>query len=303
MFERIPNLKLAAYQPGRALFRSVEALSWNQRDLQEMLNQALTEILVNICFLIDGLDEYEGNMIELLEFFRKLATSGAGRVKICLASRPEPLISQRLETCPGFRMQSFNLEGIGQYVSVTMQNVLTSTSDIETTRLLSDDLAERAQGVFLWARFAISELILGVSDGDDLQELQDRLRQFPPNLEQLYDRIFNKMSLEAREFASLMFRLVYFKIGHLSAQALTSAMDIAFDKKISYDGLLDRPTVERLRKRVMVRSGGLLEIVRVPCHRGAWSRNLGDNSGALGEHVKYTGNSSPAASDIDEGID
>ncbi|KAI9745365.1 MAG: hypothetical protein M1835_002606, partial [Candelina submexicana] len=205
LLQEIPDLTPLAPQSGRVRCGSDEILSWNQRDLREMLNWTFTESPQNICLLIDGLDEYDGDMIELLDFFHELAAGGFD--KICLASRPEPVISQNLSTCPGFRMEHVNFQGIARYVSTTLRRSVPSSSETERLKSISDDIARRAERIFLWARFAIRELIEGFSEGDDLEELGDRLAQLPPDLEQLYDRIFDRMTPEDRKVASVMFRL------------------------------------------------------------------------------------------------
>ncbi|KAI9745361.1 MAG: hypothetical protein M1835_002615 [Candelina submexicana] len=167
LLQEIPDLTPLAPQSGRVRCGSDEKLSWNQRDLREMLNWTFTESPQNICLLIDGLDKYEGDMIELLDFFHELAAGGFD--KICLASRPEPVISQNLSTCPGFRMEHVNFQGIARYVSTTLRRSVPSSSETERLKSISDDIARRAEGIFLWARFAIRELIEGFSEGDDLE--------------------------------------------------------------------------------------------------------------------------------------
>ncbi|KAI9695684.1 MAG: hypothetical protein M1836_006136 [Candelina mexicana] len=275
LLEEIPDLTPLARKSGRLRCGSDR----NQRDLREMLNRTFTESPENICLLADGLDEYEGDMIELLDFFRELAAGGFN--KICLASRPEPVISQNLWTCPGFRMQDVNIQGIARYVSTTLQRSVPLTSETERLKSISDDIAERAEGVFLWARFAIRELIEGFSGGDYLEELRDRLDQLPPDLEQLYDRIFDRMTPEDRKVASVMFRLVCFThwFGRLSVQALALAADMVLGKKVRHDKILDRQTVKGLRRRIMARSGGLLEIVKADSNSYSckfWNRDLGN---------------------------
>ncbi|KAI9747030.1 MAG: hypothetical protein M1835_002252 [Candelina submexicana] len=89
------------------------------------------------------------------------------------------------------------------------------------------------------------------------------------------------MTPEDRKVASVMFRLVCFKhsFGHLSVQALTLAVDMVLGKKVRHDKILDRQTVKGLRRRIMARSGGLLEIVHLSKGRGdeSWFRDLGDS--------------------------
>jgi len=62
--------------------------SWNRKELMgafERLIQ-LKVTSAKFCFLVDGLDEYEGDHREIIDILNKFTTSA--NVKICLASRP-----------------------------------------------------------------------------------------------------------------------------------------------------------------------------------------------------------------------
>ncbi|KAI9710418.1 MAG: hypothetical protein M1812_007454 [Candelaria pacifica] len=260
------DFDLPAHESRKRRPTSYDTGQWDKTSLRALLKETIKEGSKNVCMFIDGLDEYEGDMLELLALFRGIAAGNIidalPTVKICFASRPEPVILLNLKTCPGLRMQQFNSIGIEQYVSTVLHDAV--PSDSERLNSISADIATRAEGVFLWARFATSELIVGFARGDDLEELRERLEQLSPDLEKLYDRVFDRLTPKDRKLASIMFRLVCFRADPslLSVQGLMLAVDMAMGKKVHHDRFLDKELSEDLRKRLMARSGGLLEIAQ-----------------------------------------
>lgn len=210
-------------------------------------------------------------MQELLAFFRGLSDKSGteGRLKICLGSRPEPLIDLALRACPGFRMQDWNLGGIEQYVSKTVVGWKNNATDKQTLEQLCAEIPKRAEGIFLWARFAVSKVVESDAKGDAFSESKQRLDELPSNMEGIYARIFSRMSMNDRDEARLMFQLVSSatKTGYergTSSPALTilqlkEAIDVAKNRtadSMHEDGV---NSLERFRKRTRAKCGGLLE--------------------------------------------
>ena len=76
-------------------------------------------------------------------------------------------------------------ESIETYVNRRLS--VTDQSDLPT------EIAERANGVFLWARFAIDDLIDGYAAGDTAGEIEERLRNLPEDLKDMYERILRRI--------------------------------------------------------------------------------------------------------------
>ena len=104
----------------------------NQLQLQFMVTDLLKLNDFNFCIFIDGLDEYEGDMLELLTLFKRLhleCNNVSHLLKICLASRPDPLITTILAGSAGFRMQDHNFKGMDRYVSLTLKRTLSNPEE------------------------------------------------------------------------------------------------------------------------------------------------------------------------------
>lgn len=241
---------------------------WNKRTLQEAFYKALANVPSRLYIFADGLDEYSGNMHELLAFFQGLSnkTGIRGRLKICLASRPEPFIDLALNAYPGFRMQDQNLKGIEQYVSRTVLGLRVAAMDKQRLEQLCADIAKKAEGVFLWARFAVSEVIGSYAEGDSPNEMKHRLDELPSDMGGIYARIFSRMSTNDRHEAQLIFQLVCFARGSMDGNNLTILQlkeAVAVAKNCTADSTHEYgvDSLERFRKRVRAKCGGLLEEV------------------------------------------
>jgi hypothetical protein len=72
---------------------------------------------------------------------------------------------------------------------------------------LTAEVVERAEGVFLWVRLVVRDLIQSLENGDNLEELRARLMALPSDLRHLYKRMFEKMSVEYQKESAIMFQL------------------------------------------------------------------------------------------------
>jgi hypothetical protein len=266
---------------------SANGLHWTENSLRVALRRALRLRRKNICIFVDGLDEYEGNTMELTRFLKVLIDKdGHSAIKICLASRPEPLIQGEFENCPGFEMQRYNLDGIQKYVSLMLDGTISEWFDNAETSyfasrfadalgakptdidgnslaLVSRAVAERAEGVYLWARFAINELVEGYAEGDHLEELLCRLNELDADLNELYTRIFKRLKQRHLHEASILLQLVSFKTGILEVQELYVAASVAIGTYRSENEIPYGASIGDLSRRVRARTGGLIEFVPI----------------------------------------
>ena len=161
---------------------------WSVQTLQERLTFMLEQCSGPVCILLDGLDEYQGSKWDLADMLRKLASS---KVRFCVASRPDPVFDNTFIDVPTLSMQDWNTSAIDKMVTLTIQKSVAGSGfyDDDGVVELANIISEKAQGVFLWARFAINELRDGWSKGIELAELQKRLENVPEELEDIYARI------------------------------------------------------------------------------------------------------------------
>ena len=250
---------------------------WARGTLKKAFVRTLLQVSANLCILVDGLDEFSESLPELLTIFLDLPsrTDTGHLLKMCLASRPLPILAQALGDRPGLQMQAHNTSAIQDYVFTTMANLGVAAHDRLGLKKMSANIAEKAEGVFLWARFAVMEVVNGYAEGESTAELNQRLEKSPSDMDELYTNIFNRMDPKDREEAQLMFQLVCFaqefgaanpfdgsrSVKFINLRQLMEAVVIA---QIRVAAPAQRVTVnelERFRKRLKAKSGGLLEEV------------------------------------------
>ena len=267
MIEKVPGLENGLAQSGTKSHVPGHIIRWDHRSLQDAFYRALAEFPTALCLFIDGLDEYGGQMYELVRFFFSVSErcGPQARHKVCLASRPEEALALGLEACPGFRLQDHNTQGIEKYV----RNMLDSRilPDEQDRHTFSKLVAEKAEGVFLWARFAVSEVISSFSRGENMDELNRRLDEVPLEMNEIYSKIFGRMSPGDQHDARLMFQLVCFAKGSslfsngLTILQLKEAVDVANNRTVDPAHESMPSELQKFRRALRAKSGGLLEEV------------------------------------------
>ena len=109
MFSQDPRLVQEALPDPVLLALSLPYHQARQRigSLKE-LKQALCNLIEHdkkptcYCFLIDGLDEYDGDYLELSMFLKAIAT--CSDVKACVASRPSLALEHHFDGSPKLRL-------------------------------------------------------------------------------------------------------------------------------------------------------------------------------------------------------
>lgn len=78
--------------------------------------------------------------------------------------------------------------------------------DVDLQRL-AEDVVTKSSGVFLWAQLAVGTLIDGLSMGDTIEELQERLCELPPELEELFTFMLQRIPPRYRKEAYRQVRI------------------------------------------------------------------------------------------------
>ena len=149
----------------------------------------------NTCFffLIDGLDEYDGQPSDIIGLVNILKSMP--NVKLCVSSRPWNEFEQsfgRSSSCKLY-MQDLTRNDIRNYVTDTFgadenYQALVQEEEEQGTSLVNE-IIESAQGVFLWVILVVRSFQDGLTNGDRIVDLQARLRQLPKDLNQYFERI------------------------------------------------------------------------------------------------------------------
>ena len=226
---------------------------WPAPELQRIVTQSIKKCCDSdiMCTFVDGLDEYDGNMLELAHFLRNL--SFTKNVISCIASYPHETLDVIFEGVPNLEMQKRNSDGLRNFVSLTLQRVKIipsmesqnqHTQEAENARAIVGAIAQRAEGVFLWARFAMNELPFKWFRAEhDIDSLLRSLERLPPKLEDIWIQVFKRLVPEEKEEAAILMQLVCFAEEELTLEELLGAMQQVLKRPEAFMVLL--PTKRR----------------------------------------------------------
>jgi len=163
-----------------------------------------------LCFIVDGLDEYDGDHTEICELFSQLAVSDDA--KVLLSSRPIPSCVRAFSSCPTLRLQNLTHSDVKRYVNGKLgQDALMrrlEKAEPGVASRLTDGITLKASGVFLWVRLVVRSLLNGLQDYDTQADLLQKLDELPPDLEKLYDHMMHAMNASNRQQGSKLLQIV-----------------------------------------------------------------------------------------------
>ncbi|KAH0533932.1 hypothetical protein FGG08_007454 [Glutinoglossum americanum] len=205
--------------------------------------------------VLDGLDECEEKSLELLlkkfrDFFSQSGhTSSTSSFKLITTSRDLPrCIKTELYGFPRVRLDPDSDDDVNsdirRYITYKVDELaeIGGYSEIEY-KIVERALMEGAKGTFLWVGFVTEEL-----KGKNRLEVEEVLRNAPPGLDGVYDRMLRQIEGGRREIAALILRWVVVAVRPLTLAELSVATDTrasglysreeVMENQVGYCGLL-----------------------------------------------------------------
>ncbi|KAN0116846.1 hypothetical protein V8E51_002823 [Hyaloscypha variabilis] len=186
---------------------------WTYQELLQSFQRLakLDSLSARFCFFIDGLDEYDGEEIEIIKVLRGLITSE--RVKICASSRPWNAFEKAFGAYRHqmFRLQDFTEDDIRLYVSETLgedQSFQSKKSSDPQYELLIEEIVEKSNGVFLWVYLVVRSLLRGLSDDNNIELMRRRLYGFPSDLDSYFNQMMDTIEDIYQEESAHIFQVV-----------------------------------------------------------------------------------------------
>lgn len=162
-----------------------------------------------LAMFLDGLDEFDGNCADLIEFIKQL--NSQYNIKICVASRPWTDFADALVQSPSITMQELTQNDILNYVRGHFEgsSAFHERKAISrgATDQLVEDVAKKAEGVFLWVSIVVSIMLQRLRDGQNMAELQKTLEDLPNDMSDLYTSIWSRIETSKIEAASRFFQV------------------------------------------------------------------------------------------------
>ncbi|KAK8133613.1 hypothetical protein PG984_005625 [Apiospora sp. TS-2023a] len=181
---------------------------WSLEELKEVWSVMMKKSSIPVCLFLDGLDEVDpkdgtDTLLDIIAAnFQPFL-----RVKLCMASRPEPIIRSRLEQAkyPSLALHDVNRPDITRYVESTLKY------NGENKRYLQMLLVDKSNGVFLWTHLVLRNINRELELSQDLDEAQRYINTMPVGLEDLYESMWERMSRDERQVHSKKIAL-YFRL-------------------------------------------------------------------------------------------
>ncbi|KAI5844018.1 ankyrin repeat-containing domain protein [Morchella snyderi] len=266
------------------LAKSKEGFDWPLPTLREsLLNILKDDTTPPVYIFIDALDECEVNPTEtlsdeysMLRFLEDICNIPVNTPRVFATSRYNERINAtmgRINKTGTRKLQSIRLEELSsddmkKYVASEVLRLPDFCRNMVEAELLS-----RAQGVFLWVRLVIYDL-LGCAELSSLAEIKEILCAMPSALDELYTRMLGKIASKHQYKAEVMLRWVLFAGRPLSLEEFRYATAIRSYEQFSsiqdVEASMPRPQTTLESNTVQIFSGGLLETSRTTDHRGSF---------------------------------
>ena len=228
---------------------------------------------VGLCIFLDALDEHGGDNEALAALVKEIVNQTnqtTVQIKVCVASRSWPIFTEHFGACPGFAIHEHTLQDIRIYT----QNRLTgdrfgSQSLLDSSQIaaIAAQVTKKASGVFIWVRLVVDQLSKDIRDGTPFRDLENRVMEMPPELEELYAHTLRRIDPAYSDEAYIMLQIAFCSLSPLSLATFlactsynqrylysppTSDVDTRDTEEASPDSQL---------RRLASRSGGLLESI------------------------------------------
>ena len=161
--------------------------SWTTAELLAALKTvgSQQEVPARFCFFIDGLDEYDGDHMDLCNTISHLARSP--HIKVCVSSRPWNVFQDSFgaRASGKFTIHELTYGDIRAYAADRLQSHNRWDASYAETGII-EQVVQRAQGVFLWVFLVTKSLRDGLTNDDSAYDLKRRLESLPTDLERLF---------------------------------------------------------------------------------------------------------------------
>lgn len=201
--------------------------SFEQLSLQSRLDMTKDEVLeaftslirdgrtskrFNFCFFIDGLDELDEEKdtthAKVVTVLQEWVDAAKGSVKICVSSRHFPVF-ENMPVDHRVRLQDLTKYDIIKFVQhfLRSHHEAKAIADTKDCQKLVDAIVGRADGVFLWVSLVMSSIERGLSNGDSIAVLRERVKSTPKRLEELFKSLLDSIEDCHAQMATLLLAL------------------------------------------------------------------------------------------------
>ncbi|OAL37221.1 hypothetical protein AYO20_03397 [Fonsecaea nubica] len=208
----IPIICLERWARSRHGFQA----EWTMLELNEAFRR-LSHLTIRdenpskLCIFVDGLDEYDGDPLDIMKTIQNIAR--IDNVKVCISSRPWNCFEDVFGQDPRNKLylQDLTKTDIALYAREKLDEVAnfsTMTTEVARMERLVSEIVSRAQGVFLWVYLVTRSLRDGLINGDSLSLLYERVLEMPSDLDKFFEKMIKSVDKVYRRRMAHTFRVV-----------------------------------------------------------------------------------------------
>lgn len=265
------HLFLNSYEQKDSLVRDSGSTPWTRSTTLPIFRAMMAQdiIEVSVLLFIDALDEYSGHHKDIAMFLESCKGAKKTKLKICFSSRPEQEFLDRFADTPGFYIHEQTEDDIRKVIetefdnNTRMKGFLVGADHQETTAVveLQNRILELSNGVFLWTRLILDELLDEYTGGATLEELRVLLEKVPGDLEDYYDyMVANRISKDERHVVERRRIFQILQCGDVtSLRELFLAVELATVRDLSTYKATLPSDLDHARRRLKRRCGPLVE--------------------------------------------
>ncbi|KAL6786291.1 hypothetical protein J3E68DRAFT_421036 [Trichoderma sp. SZMC 28012] len=187
------------------------------------------------CLFIDGLDEYRSNysetkrgktqnnydISELAHHLVEWCQHEASNTKIIFSSRVIPALDDRFSAKEKILLHLHTKRDILQSAFLNFKRHPEAIP--ENYVELSTAICDQAQGVFLWARLVIKDILEAYTDGIAPDTFQCRIKETPTDIADLYAKIMERVKEQDRQASAAILLLAAFQPAEFRLNTLACA--------------------------------------------------------------------------------
>lgn len=192
---QLARMKNSSLQDDRAV-EKIQGFDDTQiRDAFGLLLEQTQHANHKICFLIDGLDEFEGNRLEHENLAVRLRNwTAKGDVKILASSRPWTEFLDIFVGNPTIHLHKLNRYDIKTYCFGRLERdrevrQLDDDQVVLELEEVVESVVNQSQGIFLWAHLVLDAVLQGIRQSDSVTTLQAKVEEYPVDLDGLYTKL------------------------------------------------------------------------------------------------------------------
>ncbi|KAK8090619.1 hypothetical protein PG994_000124 [Apiospora phragmitis] len=162
------------------------------RGFRNILEGTLRTPYYKLAFFIDGLDEFEGRQVELLQELNSWMKAYPKHVKLCVSSREYSIFQEYLSVYPTIQLHLLTERDIRKSVSHSLDHISGRLGlDFFEMEGIQRIIVKKAEGVFLWVSLILGSIEDGLISGDNVSDLIERIEHCPTELEALFKQLLD----------------------------------------------------------------------------------------------------------------